>query len=128
MSEVEINIGAMFVNVCPGCNEVRGDLWSIQNAEGLTVLCGDCIASMFNAEHFDITIPKTGQPTARLTIRPRLPAYDSDEQEEDSNGTCHVCNGSGEGMHDGSRCWACSGAGEAGGWRRYRRRRWRRDE
>jgi hypothetical protein len=31
-----------------------------------------------------------------------------DEDEED---ICRVCNGSGEGMYDGSRCYACKGKG-----------------
>jgi len=26
-------------------------------------------------------------------------------------GSCGVCNGSGEGMYDGSTCWSCKGSG-----------------
>ncbi len=33
------------------------------------------------------------------------------EQEEDEN-LCSMCNGSGEGMWDGSRCSSCNGSGE----------------
>src|SRR5271166_3118030 len=44
------------------------------------------------------------------------------EQEEDDNGDeeeyCSSCNGTGEGMYDGTRCYACKGSGIAGGPRR----------
>ena len=34
------------------------------------------------------------------------------EQEEDQDaGYCEICNGSGEGMYDGSTCWLCKGSG-----------------
>lgn len=33
-------------------------------------------------------------------------------EEEEEGGYCPQCNGSGEGMYDGSRCSACGGSGE----------------
>lgn len=36
---------------------------------------------------------------------------DSEFSREDSV-ICGDCNGSGEGMHDGSICWTCGGEGE----------------
>lgn len=37
----------------------------------------------------------------------------SDDGQDDSElGICPACNGSGEGMHDGTRCYQCKGAGE----------------
>ena len=33
-----------------------------------------------------------------------------DQKEEDA-GYCLQCNGSGEGLHDGSTCWRCKGSG-----------------
>lgn len=36
--------------------------------------------------------------------------------EEIENELCTTCNGSGEGMYEGSRCSSCGGGGEA---RRY---------
>jgi len=40
---------------------------------------------------------------------------DEDEDEDEEFGICGACNGSGEGMYDGSTCYACGGAGEACG-------------
>ena len=37
---------------------------------------------------------------------------DEAEQEENSVGICPDCNGSGEGMFDGTTCWSCHGRGE----------------
>ena len=37
----------------------------------------------------------------------------SDDEPDDSEpGICPACNGSGEGMHEGTRCVTCKGAGE----------------
>ncbi len=35
--------------------------------------------------------------------------------DDDEGGYCPTCNGSGEGMYDGSRCSNCGGSGEVGG-------------
>lgn len=37
---------------------------------------------------------------------------DEDEENEHEYEICVVCNGSGEGMHDGSSCKRCGGTGE----------------
>lgn len=37
--------------------------------------------------------------------------HDLDTTSDDSDEFCGYCSGSGEGMHDGSRCWACGGTG-----------------
>lgn len=34
-----------------------------------------------------------------------------DDQKEEDAGYCLQCNGSGEGLHDGSTCWRCKGSG-----------------
>lgn len=47
--------------------------------------------------------------------RARLPPEEreeEEEEEEDEDEICGACNGSGEGMYDGSTCSACKGAGE----------------
>lgn len=31
--------------------------------------------------------------------------------EEEDDPICSTCSGSGEGQHEGSRCWACKGRG-----------------
>jgi hypothetical protein len=36
---------------------------------------------------------------------------DPDEIEDDGDGYCPECNGSGEGFHDGARCRRCGGDG-----------------
>ena len=36
----------------------------------------------------------------------------SDDEPDGEPGICPACNGSGEGMHDGTRCVTCKGAGE----------------
>lgn len=33
------------------------------------------------------------------------------EDEEDEEQICSACNGSGEGMYEGTRCWSCHGKG-----------------
>lgn len=33
------------------------------------------------------------------------------EDEQESDNTCNTCNGTGEGSHDGTRCWSCNGSG-----------------
>ena len=33
------------------------------------------------------------------------------EIDDDEESYCHQCNGSGEGMYDGSKCHACHGSG-----------------
>ena len=38
-------------------------------------------------------------------------AADEDEPEDDEELLCAQCNGSGEGMYDGSRCGSCRGSG-----------------
>ena len=35
-----------------------------------------------------------------------------DGQDDPELGICFACNGSGEGMHEGTRCVTCKGAGE----------------
>lgn len=35
-----------------------------------------------------------------------------DEYDEDEDHICPACNGSGEGMYDGSTCYKCGGTGE----------------
>ena len=34
------------------------------------------------------------------------------EDEEENDGICPACSGSGEGMHDGSTCYKCGGSGD----------------
>ena len=36
---------------------------------------------------------------------------DQEEEERDNPPICPYCNGSGEGMYDGTRCWHCKGEG-----------------
>jgi hypothetical protein len=36
----------------------------------------------------------------------------TDDDEDDGYEICHRCNGSGEGMYDGSTCGYCKGTGE----------------
>ena len=36
---------------------------------------------------------------------------DQEEEERDNPPICAYCNGSGEGMYDGTRCWHCKGEG-----------------
>lgn len=36
---------------------------------------------------------------------------DTDEQESSDPEICSSCNGSGEGMYDGTRCMSCGGSG-----------------
>ena len=39
--------------------------------------------------------------------------HDEDYTDEiDEFDYCHVCNGSGEGMYDGSSCYHCGGTGD----------------
>ena len=35
-----------------------------------------------------------------------------DDDDDDDEHICSGCNGSGEGMYDGSRCYKCHGTGE----------------
>ena len=35
-----------------------------------------------------------------------------DDEPDSEPGICPACNGSGEGMHEGTRCVTCKGAGE----------------
>lgn len=44
----------------------------------------------------------------------RMPPEEEGEEEEE-DGICGACNGSGEGMYDGSRCYSCKGSGEVPG-------------
>jgi len=37
---------------------------------------------------------------------------DDDDHEDEDDGICPACAGSGEGMHDGSTCRTCNGRGE----------------
>ena len=36
---------------------------------------------------------------------------DQEEEDRDNPPICAYCNGSGEGMYDGTRCWHCKGEG-----------------
>ena len=36
----------------------------------------------------------------------------ADDEPDSEPGICPACNGSGEGMHEGTRCVTCKGAGE----------------
>jgi len=38
--------------------------------------------------------------------------YEDEDKVETEGGYCAVCNGSGEGMYDGTRCPTCKGKGE----------------
>lgn len=38
--------------------------------------------------------------------------YIDDDEISDEHGICTTCNGSGEGMYDGSTCPCCKGKGE----------------
>ena len=37
--------------------------------------------------------------------------YEDHEIDDDDDYICPSCNGSGEGMYDGSRCYKCKGTG-----------------
>ncbi|MGZ5029052.1 MAG: hypothetical protein ACXWAT_00695 [Methylobacter sp.] len=47
----------------------------------------------------------------RLTEDQELEYDPMDYAEEDESDICTNCNGSGEGMHDGTRCSTCKGKG-----------------
>ena len=40
------------------------------------------------------------------------PEFVDGDDEEAEHGICRNCNGSGEGMHDGTLCYTCKGKGE----------------
>lgn len=42
----------------------------------------------------------------------RLMADDDNWHDSDEPGICPACNGSGEGMHEGTTCRTCKGEGE----------------
>lgn len=54
-----------------------------------------------------------GVPLEAVNTRARghLLASDNDEPEDDEPLICIGCNGSGEGMYDGTRCRSCGGSG-----------------
>lgn len=54
----------------------------------------------------NIRIIKIQKPSKTNNMKPEL-----ENQEEES--LCTMCNGTGEGMYDGSRCSVCGGSGEA---------------
>jgi hypothetical protein len=56
----------------------------------------------------------TMQPMIDKFIAEHIDCEDEDEPEceEEEDETCGRCNGSGEGMYDGSTCSSCGGAGE----------------
>ena len=60
------------------------------------------------------------QPHVKLTMASGVPAYATSCRECEGEGRreplCLKCNGSGEGMVDGSRCLACKGSGVDGPW------------
>jgi RecJ-like exonuclease len=39
-------------------------------------------------------------------------AVAADNEDDDEEHICPTCNGSGEGMYDGSRCYKCKGTGD----------------
>lgn len=41
----------------------------------------------------------------------QLAGEDNDEDEDDHDDTCPTCDGTGEGMYDGTRCRRCNGSG-----------------
>ncbi len=57
-------------------------------------------------------------------FNPKLPVhFDTRNQEDpDEEQYCGQCNGTGEGMYDGTTCYACKGSGIAGGPRRRQAR------
>lgn len=40
-----------------------------------------------------------------------LEDFDEEEQEDDEDGSCWTCRGTGEGMMDGASCSSCNGKG-----------------
>lgn len=50
-------------------------------------------------------------PTLDVCARGPLLAAQNDEPEPDETAICIACNGSGEGMYDGTRCRSCGGSG-----------------
>lgn len=44
---------------------------------------------------------------------------DIDTEDDDDEHICPACNGSGEGMYDGSSCYKCHGTGEEPGEKEY---------
>jgi len=52
----------------------------------------------------------------RIFGKKETPMIDDDNEdytdEIDELDYCHVCNGSGEGMYDGSSCYHCGGSGD----------------
>jgi len=55
-------------------------------------------------------------PVMRSALAPFAPAYRAPRQpegydDEMEEGCCAVCNGSGEGQHEGTRCYSCKGSG-----------------
>jgi len=75
-----------------------------------TLACPDCGHQEPKAQrHADTVHPC---PVCRVEMR-TLAELEDDEDEDEESGICGACNGSGEGMYDGSTCYSCGGAGEA---------------
>ena len=64
---------------------------------------------------FDYLVEKFRRPMVsfmyRMTRNQGIAEELAQEEEDAANDYCGVCNGSGEGRYDGSRCWACKGKG-----------------
>ena len=65
--------------------------------------------------YFDLAVALTraeAAPTlAKLATKRRAIARIAAHQDDEDQPICGKCNGSGEGMHDGSRCGRCGGSG-----------------
>ena len=80
------------------------------DAVGMATVLACCLASDKS--------PYAKDAAALLDLLRDLEADSDEDDEPDDAGICSTCNGSGEGMYDGSTCRDCRGSGSPGGWSR----------
>jgi len=91
------------------CTRCRELVFEDENCEECTCVCESCHAVVWQDEAIDRDAAGCGT----FTVCPSCEGFEP---------LCSRCNGSGEGMYDGSTCSSCGGSGVAGGGRAARRR------
>lgn len=79
--------------------EIEGEMYSIDDGEAVD-------DEMFTPNYLENKV------VLRYLQEEEEIDEEEDDEEEEETVYCPQCNGSGEGMYDGSRCWLCKGSGE----------------
>lgn len=106
---------------CEGCKEKQVPTFPVDmklfigSIDDFVESHRECDPNRINVDVKVMAVPEINEISLTLEIGDEEEGdeeEEDDEEEEEESETCGNCNGSGEGMYDGSTCSSCKGLGE----------------